>query len=363
MLKRWIRMLPVLACTLLLSSCSLLPEEEIFADAPVIKQFSGVGFKLAQVEKSDMVQSERIYCTYVPVQTETLKYSVGGLYFGETFVEVGDSVTKGQLLAQLDMSGIDSKLDACRLQIEKLGIRMAALEENRALALERQRLMMREAAEEELNEALAEVDRQYDRQKQSLMDELTIAQLQQAEYEEEVARRQLRAGFDGTVTHVRKTQEGERSTAGERGVTVADSTMSLFRAETGYWDRFKPGDEYIITVSKVEYEAIVTSEEELGIPVTEKTEGRAGYVYLRLKYPSFELEDGDKGTLELILDERKGVMTVPKSAVSQAGDIYIVYCQDEDGMKTYKQVEIGLSANNKVEILSGLSEGESVIVR
>ncbi len=362
-MKRWILMLPALACVLMMSSCSLLPEEEVYADAPVIQAFSGVGFKLAQVERGDMVQKERISCTYVPVQTETLKYSVGGLYYGETFVEVGDSVTEGQLLAELDMSGIDDKLDAVSLQIEKLGIRLAALEENRGLALEKQRLMMPKATEAELNEALEKVNEQYDRQKQSLTDEMTIAQLQKAEYEKEVASRQLRAGFDGTVTYVRRTAEGERSEAGERCITIADSAMSLFRADTVYWDRFVPGDEYTITVSKTEYEAVVASEEELGIPVTEKVPGKQEYVYFRLKYPTFDLEDGAKGTFYLVLNERKNVLTVHQSAITKAGDIYIVYCQDEQGMKTYKQVEVGLIADNRAEIISGLSEGESVIVK
>lgn len=40
----------------------------------------------------------------------------------------------------------------------------------------------------------------------------------------------------------------------------------------------------------------------------------------------------------------------------------IVYYQDEEGMKAYKAVETGLTANKQTEIVSGLMEGESIIV-
>jgi len=258
-LKRWGLILISAAC-LLLASCSLLPEEESFRTAPLIKEYQRQEYKFDFVERGDMQLTEKISLTYVPVQTETMRYTVGGIYYDETFVQVGDSVEKGQRLAQLDLSGIEDKLESCGVQLEKMDVRMAALEENRALALERKRIQMAQSTAAELNQALGQINEEYDRQKQSLQDELTILQLQKAEYEEELASRQLRAAISGTVTYVRSTKPGDRSVAGDRVVTIADATMSLFRTETAYWKYFVPGQEYIITVNKVEHEAIVVSE-------------------------------------------------------------------------------------------------------
>ncbi len=361
-LKRWGLFITICAC-LLLTSCSLLPEEETFRTAPLIREYQQQEYKFTFVERGDMQLTEKIGFTYVPVQTETLRYTVGGLYFDESFVKVGDNVEKGQLLAQLDLSGIEDQIAACELQIEKLNIQMSALEENRALALERRRLEMARSTAEELSEALEKVNRDYDRQKTSLQDQLTIQNIQKEEYEAEIAKRQLRAGISGTVTYVRSTKQGDRSVAGDRYVTIADGTMSLFRTETVYWDRFKPGDEFIITVSKAEYEAIVASEEELGLPVTEKIEGKNGYVYLKLKNPSFEMEDGAKGNVILVLDSREDVLMVSVNAVSEINGQSIVYYQREDGMKAYKPVETGLVANRMVEITGGLAEGEQIITK
>jgi len=208
----------------------------------------------------------------------------------------------------------------------------------------------------------AEWAEQYDAQEKALLDEVTITELQIAEYEDQVAKRQLRAGISGTITYVRKVKNGERSVAGDRFISIADATLSIFRAETELWDRFEPGQECVITVRKVDYEAVVASEAELGLPETEKVQGEREYVYLKLKNPTFDLEDGDRGTLTLVLDSREDVLIVPASAVSSANGQKIVYYQNEEGMKAYKPVETGLEANKMVEIISGLEEGESVIV-
>lgn len=360
-MKRCGLILVALACALT-TSCSLLPEEETFSTAPLIREYEREEFKLAFAERGDMVLTEKISCTYVPVKTEILRYPVGGIYYDEAFVNVGDSVEVGQLLAQLNLAGIEEKVISSKQQINKINIRIAALEENRALALERVRIQMKGSPASEMQEALREVNDQYDAELQALEDSLYLNEVQLAEYELQLSQRQLRAGIAGTVTYVRNVSSGDRSVAGERFITVADSTMSLFRAETDHWHLFEPGQEYTITVSKNEYESIVASEEELGLPTTEKVEGEKGYVYFRLKKPAFDLEDGDRGTLVMVLDSRTDVLKVPESAVTSANGQYIVYYQDEQGMKTYKPIEVGLFAEKMVEIVSGLTEGESVIV-
>jgi hypothetical protein len=39
-----------------------------------------------------------------------------------------------------------------------------------------------------------------------------------------------------------------------------------------------------------------------------------------------------------------------------------VYYQDEHGMKNYKIVEVGMAANGMIEVISGLTEGECIII-
>ena len=351
----------IVAC-LLLNGCSLLPAEETFRTAPMIQEYELGETKLAYAERGDMLLTKQLICAYVPVQTQTLSFSVGGLYYDEIFVSQGDTVQKGQLLAQLDLESVNEQIADCTLQIEKLELQIAGLEENRALALERQKILMEGHTEQERSEALQKINEQYDRQRRSLQDALDIARLQLEEWEDRVAQRQLRADFDGTVTYVRTIKEGQQSVVGERVITVVNNADSVFRTETMLWEHLVVGQTYIITVKEEEYEAQVVTEAQIGLPETEKVEGKTAFVYLKLKTPAAQLEEGNQGTLMLELDSRENVLMIPEKAVVTAKDGTIVYYQNEQGMKAYKQVEIGLVANGMAEVISGLAEGENVIV-
>ena len=182
------------------------------------------------------------------------------------------------------------------------------------------------------------------------------------EYDRRIEARRLRASFDGTVTYARKIDEGARSRLNERVVVVADSTLSLFRGETEWWSYFHEGDEYVITSNNREYHAVVTGEETLGLSPTEHVEGEKGSVYLALTEPAFDLDDGSRGTLILTRDSRTNVLMIPEDAVTLANGEPIVYYQNEEGVKAYKSIVIGLVAGDRVEVVDGLSEGDSVIV-
>ena len=350
-----------IAALFFLSSCALLPEEEVPRSAPILREYEQEAFQFAIVERGDLVWSERISCTYVPVQTATLSFELGGEYVDEVFVHVGDAVEEGQLLAQLELSSIEEQIVSAQRSMEELRLRLEYLEEERSIALRRAELSAA-SDPQALRDAVDQVNETYDERRLSYEDSLYLQELTLETLNRRLSERQIRAPFAGTVTYVRNYSEGARSVFGENAVTVADSTLSLFRADTDQWARFSPGDEVDVVVSNDIYPAIVRSEEELGLAPQEKLEGETAYVYFALKEPSFDLEDGDRGSVTLVLDERHDVLLVPSDAVSSASGQPIVYYQNEEGMKAYKPVETGLTANKQTEIISGLVEGESIIV-
>lgn len=347
-------------CAVCLSSCALLPEEETFRSAPVIRSYESPSYKLAYAVRDDLVKSVKVSCTYVPVQTEKLEFSVGGEYIDQLFVAVGDSVEKGQVLGQLRLNGVEDQIAACQQELESLSLQLRQLTERQALAEKKTRAQYAGDAAAQ-TEALRVLQESGEAQRQTLEDSYLLTEKRLAEYEKQLAERQLVAGISGTVTYVRSYSDGAKSTLGERVMTVADSTLSLFYAETEYWDRFAPGEAYTITVSKREYEAMVVTEEELGLAVTEKTEGKRGAVYFKLTEPALDLEDNDRGTLQLVLDTRENALLLPEDSVSRMGEREIVYYLDEEGIRRYREVETGLAAGGMIEILSGVDEGNAVI--
>ena len=357
------RLIPaLLLATMCLSSCALLPEEETPKAAPLIRTYERETFNTAFVQREDLIVTQKIAVTYVPVQRETLSFALGGEIIDEVLVQVGDSVKKGDVLARLRLDDLEERIGSAQTQLRETQLRIRQLDALEELALRRCALENASESAAQRQKAAEAVKEDYAARRQGLEDARDLGEIALKALEEDLAERQILAPFDGTVTYALKPKEGEMSVFGHTVVTVADSTLSLFRGETELWDRFRPGDGVEIAVKQSTYPATVVDEEALGIAAAEKIAGKKAYVYFQLDEPTFELERDDRGTVTLVLDERLDVLTVPQSAVSTAGGRSIVYYQREDGMKAYKQVEVGVTFNRRTEIISGLSEGESVIV-
>ena len=353
----------VLLAAMALSGCSLLPEEEEIRTAPLLRDYEREEYEMALVERGDLTLVEKVTCKYVPVQTEALSFALGGEYVDRMMVQVGDSVEEGQLLGQLQLGDLEERVSAAKGAIEELELRSAYVEELYQIELRRHALDSEGMDVQARRDSLDALEKDFAARRRQLEDALELQQMTLEALEKSLDERQIRAPFSGTVTYVRKYKEGDMCSFGDNAVTLVDSTMSLFRAETKYWDRFHEGDEFEIMVKKVPYVIVVASEEALGLPEQKKETGSQAYVYFVLKEASFELSDGDYGTIELIRDQRLDVLHVPSKAVLNAGDRQLVYYQREDGMKGYKEVETGITVNRRTEILSGLSEGESIIVK
>lgn len=351
----------LLTFAVLLSGCALLPEEEPLRTAPLIEKAADEQYDGVIVERGDLILTESVSCRYVPVQTAKLSFALGGEYIDRFFVEAGDTVSKGQLLGRLQLEDIESRIEEVRSAIADLDLQISYAQDLHSLEMRRFEITgksMDEQARQRAYDALLE---QYDAQMRRLGDDYSLKQLTLESLQKQLDERCIFAPFDGTVTQVSKIADGEMSVFGSNVITIVDSTASIFRAETEYWDKFVPGDRYEIVVNKKIYPTVVTDEAELGLESTDRGDGKYGVVYFALEEPSFELEEGDLGKVTLTLDQRLNVLNVPVQAVSSVDGQAIVYYLGEDGLKTYKPVETGLTVDDRIEIVSGLSEGESII--
>lgn len=362
MRKKHLMFSAMLLSLTMLSSCALIPEEESVRTAPVVRAYEREAYEMAQVIRGDLVLTEKVSCKYVPVQTENLHFELPGEYIDKLFVEMGDSVVKGQVLGQLQLGTLPERISQTERSVEELKLRLEHLDDTHALDLERFEIENVQTEVEEKQEKLDALEESYLLSRIALEDELYMKKLTLAQLESDLAQRQIRAPFGGTITYARSYEEGDMSVSGERSITLADSTMSLFRAETVNWDRFREGDEYEIVFDETIYPAVVTGEAALGLSEQEKEPGKKAFVYFVLKEPSFELSDGDRGSFELELERREDTLYVDKDAVMAAGDREIVYYQTDEGLKAYKEVRTGLVVGRQIEILDGLNEGEFVIV-
>lgn len=158
----------------------------------------------------------------------------------------------------------------------------------------------------------------YDARRQSVEDSLGIQTLRLETLKRQKAQRQLFSPIDGTVTYVKQYKESTVTSESERAVTVVDSTMSLFRATTEYWDALPRGHAGSDHRAQDGIRRHRGRRGALGLAATAHTPGEKGTLYFTLDQPALELEDNDRGSTTITLDGRDDVLMVSEKAVSRA---------------------------------------------
>ena len=76
------------------------------------------------------------------------------------------------------------------------------------------------------------------------------------------------------------------------------------------------------------------------------------------------LNGGMTATAEILVENRRGVLIVPNSALSGRGGTYTVRVlrDEKTGLTEERTVKIGLQSKTSTEIVSGLAEGETVVL-
>lgn len=74
------------------------------------------------------------------------------------------------------------------------------------------------------------------------------------------------------------------------------------------------------------------------------------------------VKPGMTATVDVVLDKRDNVITLPTSAVSTTGTSESVTVKPVHGAETTRTITIGLRGDNAVEITSGLNVGDQVVI-
>lgn len=184
-------------------------------------------------------------------------------------------------------------------------------------------------------------------------------QLAQARYE--LDRSQITAPFAGTVISV-NTIPGAYIQAGEAVVRLLDT--DAFEVEAGVPARFVT---HLSQGQKVD--ALLDTGQTVTLTVRAilpledpATRTRA------VRFTGSGLSDvgaaavGQSLTVEVAVGEARDVLAVPKDALVQASQGWTVYV-DADGTAEARNVQIGVPLKDRYEVLSGLEQGDIVVVR
>ncbi|MEP7067561.1 MAG: efflux RND transporter periplasmic adaptor subunit, partial [Gemmatimonadota bacterium] len=170
----------------------------------------------------------------------------------------------------------------------------------------------------------------------------------------------LRAPAGGYVLE-KNVLAGQKVMAGDALYKVAD--LSTVWAEGEVFEQ-DIGDVRVGATVQLDFEALSGKHRTGRISYVYPTlnpETRTLRVRIVLPNPNLELKPGMYATIRIAGTARANVLTVPRSAVLSTGERSIVFVRDAKGGLVPREVALGATNDERIEILRGLAAGEMVV--
>ena len=331
----------------------------------VEKEVETMTYEMAAVSVSDVRKSEKTKCVYQQVNDESLSFKVSGKRIAKVYVKEGESVVKGQILAELDLGNAKEQIRDLEYNIAKNELSLSYIDINRDNEISTLWLRFlyqsgQSAWEKEaLEENVKGIQQRYRYIQEDCEDALALDRKQLEQLQKSMKDSTLCAGIDGVVSKIEERLEGSTSVRDEEVIKIIDSSECLFAVEdTSLAGCFSEGTEVDMSIAygsgAGDYKLV---------PYDMENWQDVLLFSISSENQDAVIEVGTMGTMRYTTDSRTQVLTVPLKAVHQADGKSFVYVLGENQMREVKWIETGLFGDEKVEVISGLTEGEKVIVK
>lgn len=353
--------LPALAAGLLLAQgCSFLPKENDEEKLPPINPPKLSQKPVYEVKTTTLETKVRGIGKLMSNKEEPLFFSEDNKRVKEIYVKSGEPVEQGQLIAELDVSDLESQLKQKKLQARRDELQM--------IQIMRKSEQMRSA--EELEQA--KIDFQLKREELNKL-------------AESIRRAKLTAPFSGTLVAM-YLQKGQEAKAYETAAIVADLSQLTVAAEISAEDLKKVtvGMDAVVDINAAgQHKGKVKQLPNANRDTGNGSGGGRGYDpynpnspggnvkkdsidnYMLVELDPFPpgLQRGTPLSVFVITARKENALVIPAAALrSYAGRNY-VQVVDEKGNKREVDVEIGQQTSTEVGIVKGLQAGEKVVGR
>jgi len=330
------------------------------------KKPAGVGasqsvpVSVAAVEKRDLTQVATLYGRVAARQSVSLAPKTQGRVACVP-VKVGVEVEPGQVLVQLDDSEILAQLKQAQGALEAA---VAGQREQSAVLLEAQANL--ERAEKLYSEGA--ISRQayeaalysYQRASSGRSDAL----VRQAEaslnyWQSQLENTLVKSPIRGQVASL-DAEPGEVVGPSSPLVTVVDIDAVCVEISVPEYliGSVREGDAIEVKVPAAGGGTFVGRAVSVAPAADPKT--KTFQVKVEIENPQHQIKPGMFAEVEVQSGELKGVLTVPKEAVVDKGEVKVVYVVEE-GLARERKVKIGYTGRDCVQVLGGLSEGDTVV--
>jgi HlyD family secretion protein len=359
--------------------------------------------KLAKVTRGDVARSVVATGKIQPITKVEVKSKASGIV-EKLYVDINYPVKKGQQLAQLDEEEIQAQVAAQRAQLASAEANVSTLQANieqdkvnaaapdlpmykatldRNLEMQKEGIVSRQTLDDADKDYLAALTRRDSSKAQIGVDTAKLkqarAQVMQSQaslmqLEEQLGYTTIVAPMDGVILS-RDVEIGDAVSS----ILVLGSTATLVMTEGDTTEVYVQGkvDEadiahvYMGQQARIKVESFrdrlfygkVTKIAPMGV---EKDNVTTFEVRVSINNPGGELKANMTANAEILLDEHKGVLTVPENAVTydeqKNASVQIPDKTQKEGWRKIP-VKVGLSNGAATEIVSGLKEGDQVVLQ
>ena len=306
------------------SGCGMLPKEEEVL-APPLTQPKKQEYQVYDVKRTDIVKSVNGNGNFISTNESDIFAKENGKRVKKVNVKYGQAVKKGDVLIELDSGNLENDVKLERLNLQKVQI-------NYDKAFQ---------TGDDYAKKLADIDLQMEKLK-----------LQQMESQLDGAK--LTASESGKVIFVDSVKEGDTLEAYKPVVTIADpgSLQVLYQPSAAAGT--KVGQKVQLKYNGKNFDGIVSQMPDSG-----------KYKNFILIAPSGKIEGAqidESVEISIIIETKKDALIVPKAVVKSFSGTKTVEVLEGD-KKISTDVETGIETSTDIEILSGLTEGQKVILR
>ncbi|MGZ4732432.1 MAG: efflux RND transporter periplasmic adaptor subunit [Terriglobales bacterium] len=359
--------------------------------------------KLQKVEKGDLAKSVVATGKVTPITKVEVKSKASGIV-KKLLVDAGDKVRKGQLLAQLDKEEIEAQVEQSRAAVEAAEANVQSTEADyarakvdaegpdvpllkrayeRAIGMAKEGVVSTSALEDAQKNYELALNKQNVSKAQVTVLKAKMAQAQGQlgqdranlkQLEEQLSYTDIESPIDGVVLS-RDVEMGDAvssilvlGSSATLVMTLGDTSSVYVKGKV---DESDIGKVYLGQPARIKVESfkdktfngVVTKISPMGV---EKDNVTTFEVRVSINNPGGELKAEMTANAEIILEEHKNVLQIPEGSIiydkDKKASVEIPDTSAKDGKKKIA-VNIGISNGAKTELLSGLKEGDQVVLQ
>ena len=359
--------------------------------------------KLQKVERGDLAKSVVATGKVTPITKVEVKSKASGIV-KKLLVDYGDKVKKGQLLAQLDKEEIEAQVEQSRAAVEAAEASLKSSEADyerakvdaegpdvpllkrayeRAIGMAKEGVVSTSALEDAQKNYEMALNKQNVSKAQVTVLKAKIAQSQGQlaqdratlkQLEEQLSYTDIESPIDGIVLS-RDVEIGDAvssilvlGSSATLVMTLGDTSQVYVKgkvdeSDIGKVDLGQPARIKVESFKDKTFNGVVTKISPMGV---EKDNVTTFEVRVSINNPGGELKAEMTANAEVILEEHKNVLQIPEGAIiydkDKKASVEVPDSSAKDGKKKMA-VNIGISNGAKTELLSGLKEGDQVVLQ